>query len=1305
MSNFVNRGRGVRLSLVLSVVAGASSLALGQAVSITSPTTIGPTDTTVAGVPIATAEITVQGTTLTINGRHTIKSLSLIRNGGTAAIVTHGAGFTFDYSGGAGTDVVSGMSLTIDGPLSIQGSAGGVASAIDVSGRGFAPGTGPGAGTASTNGSIGGAGGGHAGRGADAFNGAVFFAGGLTYGSITNPATFGSGGGAYVGSPGTAGGGCVRITVNGSTTLDGSILSDGGSTGGSPAGAGAGGSIQLVTTSLSGAGAVRANGGSSPWGGGAGGRVSVVWTTSTFTGTFFAAGGTSGSSLLPGGAGTVALRATGTGTTDLILDNAKTVVSSATPITGFEEASTVTVRNGANAQGLDTDKLIPRMTITDKGNLNLRGGQVIISGPLTLGTGAPGITTTAGAPAYLNVLSSMSVDASAVINMNGLGFAPNSGPGAGGDSNSGGIGAAGAAHGGNGGDANPFLGGIAYGSIFQPTTLGSGGGKFVSTIGGAGGGALRLDVFGTLTHNGTITANGVSASNAAGSGAGGSVWITASTFEGNGSVTANGGNNNASWGAAGGGRIAVHANANSYTGTYSASAGISLSAGRSGGAGTIFTKLNAQPTGDLIVDGVATANLALTPITGSPSFKSVTARRFGRLSAQSPITTGSALVDQKGQLELRADPFTVTGSLTVVGAGSFVTGVPAVASTLQVNGSATVDTGAAIDFNGLGFAANTGPGKGTSSNNGGIGAAGAGHAGFGIAAQAFPGGTPYGNIATPTDLGSGGGNFVSGPGGPGGGALKLTVGNTLTVNGQVMANGFGGASAAGSGSGGSLWITTGTLAGNGSISVNGQNGVGNWGGSSAGRMAVYFNTNSFTGGLLATGGTASGQRAAAGTIYLKQGAANPDLIVDGGNVGPRSLLTPITGVTNARSLIVRALGNAQWAEAANIGNATVQTGSRLELGAGVFNVTGSLLITDLNSLLTGQTLIGTRVFAQNVTVNSGASVSWSGLGYQRNDGPGAGTASNNSGIGAAGGGYGGRGANAGPFPGGEPYGDAPNPFDFGSGGGDYVGNPGGSGGGFLFMDVPGVLTINGALRCDGLNGVSAAGAGAGGSIYIRAGGLTGSGAISANGGQGNGWGSGGGGRIAIYACGNSFSPANITTNRGTSAAGATDGSIVFGTNSISFSVNPTSQNFSYSQIVTLEANANSTQPGGVISYQWRRRGPGGVFIPIPEGDQGRIFDTQTNQLTINLATCSDANAYDCLAIDSCGSFPSAVATLNITRRIGDFDMSGGTPDSTDIEAFFIAWLTGDASADVDDSGGTPDVTDISVFFEAWLQGC
>jgi hypothetical protein len=66
--------------------------------------------------------------------------------------------------------------------------------------------------------------------------------------------------------------------------------------------------------------------------------------------------------------------------------------------------------------------------------------------------------------------------------------------------------------------------------------------------------------------------------------------------------------------------------------------------------------------------------------------------------------------------------------------------------------------------------------------------------------------------------------------------------------------------------------------------------------------------------------------------------------------------------------------------------------------------------------------------------------------------------------------------------------------------------------------------------------------------------------------------------------------------------------------------------------------------------------------------------------------------------------PDAVAVVDFCPCTADFDASGGTPDTSDIDAYFTAWLAGNPAADADCSGGTPDVSDIDVFFDAWLNG-
>jgi|GEM_PF-4114358 len=58
-----NRARFVTASFSLVLLAG---LAMAQPVLIVASTTVGPADTTVGGVSLATAQITVRGTTLTM---------------------------------------------------------------------------------------------------------------------------------------------------------------------------------------------------------------------------------------------------------------------------------------------------------------------------------------------------------------------------------------------------------------------------------------------------------------------------------------------------------------------------------------------------------------------------------------------------------------------------------------------------------------------------------------------------------------------------------------------------------------------------------------------------------------------------------------------------------------------------------------------------------------------------------------------------------------------------------------------------------------------------------------------------------------------------------------------------------------------------------------------------------------------------------------------------------------------------------------------------------------------------------------
>jgi hypothetical protein len=102
---------------------------------------------------------------------------------------------------------------------------------------------------------------------------------------------------------------------------------------------------------------------------------------------------------------------------------------------------------------------------------------------------------------------------------------------------------------------------VTYGSVLEPAELGSGGGVY-GTAAGAGGGALRLTVGGTLRvlAGGVLSANGETATDwRAGGGSGGSLWIQCGALTGEGVITANGGATiPGSSGGGGGGRIAIY---------------------------------------------------------------------------------------------------------------------------------------------------------------------------------------------------------------------------------------------------------------------------------------------------------------------------------------------------------------------------------------------------------------------------------------------------------------------------------------------------------------------------------------------------------------------------------------------------------------------------------------------------------------------------------------------------------------------------------------------------------------------------
>lgn len=179
------------------------------------------------------------------------------------------------------------------------------------------------------------------------------------------------------------------------------------------------------------------------------------------------------------------------------------------------------------------------------------------------------------------------------------------------------TGAGGGSHGGRGGRGTAGLHTpSSYGSIYEPTQFGSGGGNGLNGMGGGqGGGRIVFEISDMLRLEGHVHADGEPGSRSSdpsGGGAGGSIVIRSFKFDGEGTVSVNGGSCPSTYapygGGGAGGRIAVYYNG-SYTfiGSFQSYGGISQA--EWGGAGTVYIKNNqnmSQPYSILRIDNRAT---------------------------------------------------------------------------------------------------------------------------------------------------------------------------------------------------------------------------------------------------------------------------------------------------------------------------------------------------------------------------------------------------------------------------------------------------------------------------------------------------------------------------------------------------------------------------------------------------------------------------------------------------------------------------------------------------------------------------
>ncbi len=724
------------------------------------------------------------------------------------------------------------------------------------------------------------------------------------------------------------------------------------------------------------------------------------------------------------------------------------------------------------------DIVVQGCTVTINGQHEFNNLAVIDNGIVT--HAAFVATAPGGVPLELMIAGEMTVEANSRIDVSAKGWPGGSGePRVGRGSMSPDSGGGGAGHGGFGGagqDGEPSssLGGVVYGSFVLPTMAGCGGGNSVDheSIGGSGGGIIRLTVAGTLTVDGGIHADGGDTEGAwGGAGAGGSIWLQAGTLAGSGSITANGGSTEFGGGGAGG-RIAAYYAGNSFTGTMAAVGGAGYN---SGGPGTIYSRASGEQHPRLVIDNAG--NSGATFLNGS-----VVSNGMPDLTA-----SGGAVVQFSAYNPVHVYSLQVlTGAAVTPYLGSLE---------IEVETDVTVDATSSIVADGKGDGPGAGPQPGMHDPaHGGGGGGYGGVGGTGQAGLAIGGGT-YGAFSGPMQPGSGGGNGYESTGGSGGSQISLGVGGTLTLDGIVSANGTGGTGPwAGGGAGGGIWIRGRTFAGSGSITANGGSTT-YGGGGAGGRIAIEHETSSFTGTISAFGGTGHGN-GGAGTVYSKGCSEDrPRLVIDNAGHDGKTLLTGAE-VTNARP------------------DLTASGGAVVEFNGGDLVNVYSLQVLSGAAIAQGDQEL-CIIVEMDATIDATASVVADGKGY----GPGGGLQPGMSDVSYAGGGggHGGIGG-TGQFGalGGKVYGSVTQPSDNGSGGGNGCESTGGGGGGRIFLDVLNTLTLDGVVSANGTGGTGLwAGGGSAGCIGIRTKTLAGSGSITANGGSTTYGGGGAGGRIAI----------------------------------------------------------------------------------------------------------------------------------------------------------------------------------------------
>jgi len=268
------------------------------------------------------------------------------------------------------------------------------------------------------------------------------------------------------------------------------------------------------------------------------------------------------------------------------------------------------------------------------------------------------------------------------------------------------------------------------------------------------------------------------------------------------------------------------------------------------------------------------------------------------------ITVGGTLTVDNGAF-ITTQTIAATGDVIIQGT-STLTHPPATTATvysLAITGdNMTISTGSNINLNRRGFA--QGRTIGNTTTGGAVAGVGGSHGGLGGLGLDTFATTPdaYGDLRDPTIPGGGGGGLQA----FGGGVLRLTLTNKLTLNGTIMANGK--FISGGGGAGGSISISAGQVTGGGAGSIQALGGDaldGTSGGGGGGRVAlrnVLILTGNFaptvlTNNVRAYGGSGL-NNGGAGTIHLSgPGLPLGTLFVDNGGTVAPSGSTPLPTLT------------------------------------------------------------------------------------------------------------------------------------------------------------------------------------------------------------------------------------------------------------------------------------------------------------------------------------------------------------------------------------------------------------------------